>query len=327
MYQDIQKFLASDWVSYRGKFTSSLATEMPLLNKVNAYMLEHGGKQLRPTLALLTAKALRGFCNDNVICCAAASEMLHTATLLHDDVADDSPLRRGAPTVMALFSPTASVLVGDFWLSRAVDIIVDHPDKRVIKIFSKCLQDLAEGEMLQIEKSHSLDMTEEDYFRIIYSKTASLFEAAVISAAYSVEASDEELAAVGGFACHLGHAFQIMDDIFDYSPQMGTGKPAGLDILEKKITLPLLGAFASAEPSAVESLKAGIHSIGIDREADMETVREASRMVASLGGIDFARGRLKRECGLAASSLDALPPSEAKDFLVSLAYQMSERQM
>ena len=185
MYKQVQKFLGQSWSDFQDLFAGSLRSDIPLLDKANAYMLGHGGKKLRPTFTLLVAQALGGPCNGSVIRCAAASELLHTATLLHDDVADNAPTRRGAPTVMALYSPTTAVLLGDFWLSRAMDLIIDHPDKRVLKIFSKCLGDLARGEMLQLEKARRADATEEDYGRIIYCKTTSLFEAAIVSAATS----------------------------------------------------------------------------------------------------------------------------------------------
>jgi Geranylgeranyl pyrophosphate synthase len=298
---------------------------MPQLNKINEYLFIHGGKQIRPMFTLLIAKALRGFCNDNVIRCAAAVEMLHTATLLHDDVADDASMRRGAPTVKALFSPTASVLVGDFWLSRAIESIVRYCDKEVIYCFSKCLEDLAEGEMIQMEKASTLETTEDDYIAIIYRKTASLFEAAMKSAAISIEASNSELEAVTGYAYHIGLSFQIMDDIFDYCPELGTGKPAGLDILEKKITLPLFGAFNNAPDLEARELKARIRSIGFDKEVDMKVVSDTTDFVHRYNGLEYAKNRLKEEVTAAIDSISEIPSSEAKGYLESLAEYMACR--
>lgn len=298
---------------------------MPLLNKINEYLFTNGGKQIRPMFTLLIAKALRGFCNDNVIRCAAAVEMLHTATLLHDDVADDASTRRGAPTVKALFSPTASVLVGDFWLSRVIDLIVRYCDKEVIFCFSKCLEDLAEGEMIQMEKASTLETTEEDYIAIIYRKTASLFETAMKSAAICVDATPEEIEAVTGYACHIGISFQIMDDIFDYSPEMGTGKPAGLDILEKKITLPLFGAFKNAPEAETEALKSRIRAIGFDKEGDMTVVSDGTQFVRRYAGLEYAKKRLNEEVEAAIASLSILPSSQSKEYLVNLAELMACR--
>lgn len=319
MYKDIQKFLGQSWEEFRQKFKESLKSEMPLLDKVNTYVAAHGGKQLRPTFTLLIAKALRGFCDDYVISCAAAAELLHTATLLHDDVADDSPVRRGAPTVRALYSPTSSVLVGDFWLSRAVDLVIDHPDKRVLKVFSKCLNDLAEGEMLQLEKANTLDTTEDDYISIIYRKTASLFEASILSAAYSVKADDRELAACKGYAYHIGLAFQIMDDILDYSPEYASGKPTGQDIREKKITLPLLGLFEAAPKKIGKEIRERM------RNADSELAADAIRLVKEYDGCGYALKRLREESEMALRAISCFKDSEARDYLERLAGHMAVR--
>ena len=184
MFGEIQRFLGSAWTDFQRCFAESLQTDIPLLDQVNQYLLAHGGKKLRPTFTLLVAQALRGRCDEQcVIDCAVAAELLHTATLVHDDVADDSAIRRGVPTVTALYSPSSAVLIGDFWLSRAVDRINEHPNRRVLKVFSKCFGDLAEGEMLQLEKAARFDTTDADYRRIIYSKTTSIFEASMLSAA------------------------------------------------------------------------------------------------------------------------------------------------
>lgn len=297
----------------------ALQSDNPLLCRINEYMLGHSGKQLRPLLSLLTAAALRGSCNETVCRVAATAELLHTATLMHDDVADNSPLRRGLPTVMAMFGSTQSVLVGDFWLSRAIGLIVDHPDRRVIKCYSKCLEDLAEGEMLQLEKSVHLDTTEEDYRRIIYCKTASLFEAAVLSAAYSVGATENEITACRKFACHVGMAFQIMDDIFDYCPEIKAGKPSGHDILEKKLTLPVLGFLKNAERSVKNKFLADV------REQVDGLSERTIELVRQYGGIEYARNCLQNDVDAAVSALSAFPDSEFKSNLAAIAVRLSSR--
>lgn len=319
MYKQVQKFLGQSWSDFQDLFAGSLRSDIPLLDKANAYMLGHGGKKLRPTFTLLVAQALGGPCNGSVIRCAAASELLHTATLLHDDVADNAPTRRGAPTVMALYSPTTAVLMGDFWLSRAMDLIIDHPDKRVLKIFSKCLGDLARGEMLQLEKARRADATEEDYGRIIYCKTTSLFEAAIVSAACSVGAGENEIESCRSYAYHIGQSFQMMDDILDYSPELSIGKPTGHDILEKKITLPLFGLFANAPKSVSREIRRRM------LDPDERLSADAIALVKQYDGLGYAHERLDREIALAVSALAPLPESESKTYLEKMAALMAVR--
>lgn len=328
MREKIKTYLAEDWTAFQQTFVSSLKGAMPLLNTINGYLFERSGKQLRPMLALLTAKACNaGFCNDKAIRCAAASEMLHTATLLHDDVADNADIRRGAPSVKALFSPSASVLVGDFWLSRAIDTIVKHCEMRVILSFSKCLEDLAEGEMLQLEKAETLDTTEEDYISIIYRKTASLFETAVTSAAMSVGASDEMVSAFQNYAYHLGLSFQMMDDIFDYTPKVGSEKPVGIDILERKITLPLLGAFKNAPKEETEQLRVKIATIGENMTHNKDVAIDVLHFVTRYQGIEYAHNRVKEEVEKCINALQDIEPSQSKNYLVSIAGSISGSQL
>ena len=319
MYKEIQRFLGRSWEDFQDLFSGSLKSDIPLLEKANRFILEHGGKKLRPAFTLLIAKTLSGACNEQVVRCAAASELLHTATLMHDDVADGAATRRGVPTMVALYSPTTAVLLGDFWLSRAMDLIIDHPDKRVLKIFSKTLGDLASGEMLQLEKAEKLDTTEEDYGRIIYSKTTSLFEASMVSAAYSVEASPEQVEASRSYATHVGQAFQMMDDILDYSPELSIGKPTGQDILEKKITLPLFGLFAAAPARVVRELKRRM------THPDDSLAGDAIELVRRYDGIGYARRRLEAEIGRAVAALASFPKSDSRDYLEKLALQMAVR--
>ena len=245
----IREYLGSDWQTVQGRIKDSLSSDINLLNSTNASILSNSGKQLRPLLALMMARACSGQqAYEATIRYAAAGELLHNATLLHDDVADESDQRRGKPTIYSLMGPSVSVLVGDYWLVKAMDLILgdSESDAAVIRIFSKTLSDLAEGEMLQLQKAQKGDTDEQDYLRIIYNKTASLFEAVCVSAAVSVNASPEYVKAAKDYAVALGLAFQIKDDILDYAGTESVGKPLGVDILEQKITMPLLGALASA---------------------------------------------------------------------------------
>ena len=238
---EITAYLGGDWSGLEELMRSSLASGVKLLQSVNDSILASSGKRLRPMISLLTARAL-GTPNIDTLRYAAACELLHNATLMHDDVADESPERRGRPTVSALFGSSAAVLIGDFWLSRAVDLILMSEDhERVAGFFSRTLSDLAEGEMLQMEKAASADTDEDAYFSIIHNKTASLFETAGKAAAASVGASDGRFEAAKQFALCFGMAFQIRDDMLDVlSTDEELGKPVGSDEKENKNTYMVL---------------------------------------------------------------------------------------
>ena len=317
--KEVQQFLGKAWTDFQRCFAESLESDIPLLDKTNQYLLGHGGKKLRPLFTLLIAKALRGDCNERVVRCAAASELLHTATLMHDDVADNAPTRRGVPTMMTVYSPTTAVLLGDYWLSKAMDLIIDHPDKRVLHVFSKCLADLASGEMLQLEKAEKADTTEDDYRRIIYCKTTSLFEACMVSAACSVEASEKEIERCRIYAWHIGQAFQMRDDMLDYSPELSIGKPTGQDILEKKITLPLFGLFEKAPRSVVREVRCRM------KNPDAELVSDVFAWVRQYDAMSYAREKLDAEIRQAVEVLAAFPASPSRDYLEKMAGMIAIR--
>ena len=214
--EDIISYLEPFWSRTLSFMKEALRSDVPLLDSVNESVAGASGKMLRPMMSLLVARAI-GTPNDDSCRYASACELLHNATLMHDDVADESSRRRGRPTVSALLGPSAAVLVGDFWLSKAVELAAKSQHfVKVVKIFSKSLTDLAEGEMFQMEKAGSCDTDEEDYYRIIKCKTASLFEAAGVSGACSVDAGEAEVEAARNFSVLYGMAFQIKDDILDY---------------------------------------------------------------------------------------------------------------
>ncbi len=242
-------------------------------------------------LTLLVARACSGgFVTDDTIKYAAAVELLHNATLLHDDVADDSPVRRGAPTVMSILGGRASVLLGDYWLVKGMESILAsrNSSDKVIRIFASTLTDLAEGELLQLQKAETGDTLEKDYYRIIYDKTASLFVASAAAGAISVSATEERMSAARTYAKCLGVAFQIRDDIFDYEENAEIGKPVGLDLKEKKITLPLLGALAKAGEERGREIRRKLCRIDDHPEYGGEIIE----FVKSEGGIEYARKRL-----------------------------------
>lgn len=300
---------------------AGLHTDVALLEDVNGQVFAHSGKMLRPLISLLVAKAL-GEPNDDSLHYAAASELLHNATLMHDDVADESSERRGAPTVSAMLGPSAAVLVGDFWLAKAVEtVFVTERFSRVVKFFSDTLSDLAEGEMYQLEKASSADTTEEDYFRIIQCKTASLFVAAAMSGACSVDAPEELQEAAKAYATALGTAFQIKDDILDYAGSGELGKPVGMDLKEQKITLPLIGALSTLEDeSPVRDKILHIHE-------HPEYCGQLHSFVIERGGIEYAAARLQEYIDKAVDALRPVPDSPARDALVEIACFNAFRQV
>jgi octaprenyl-diphosphate synthase len=231
-------------------------------------------------------------------------------------VVDQADTRRGKATVGALYTPKDAVLIGDYWLAKATDVLVNNCDKRILNIFSNCLADLTRGEVLQMEKSESMETDFEGYVSIISKKTASLFRTAIFCGAYSAGADEATLKALDSYALHLGLAFQMRDDILDYHPSDVTGKPSGQDIRERKITLPLLEAFKSA----AEDEKAAVLQMVRDGK-----VEEVSAFVKNRKGIEGAQEVLRSESETAVDALGILPDSQARTYLSLLALKLSER--
>lgn len=326
MVNGIKTFLGKDWEAVQSLIRDTLHSDIILLNDVNSSILSHSGKQLRPLLALVMARACSGGkVSEATVRYAAAAELLHNATLLHDDVADDSDQRRGVPTIRSLMGPSVSVLVGDYWLVKAMELILGDSasDTRVIRIFSKTLSDLAEGEMLQLQKAQKGDTDIDDYLRIIYNKTASLFEAACLSSAVSVCASKEKEDAAKSYSKALGLAFQIKDDILDYSGTDSVGKPLGVDVLEQKITLPMLAALSNVTDAEAAVVRGKIRDIVSHPEYRDELVS----FVRSNGGIEGAARQLDGYVESAVRALDVLEDSDEKSALVELAYFTAKRVM
>lgn len=323
--KDIRKYLETEIQSVEEMIESSLKSDIPLLDITNKSILSHRGKMMRPIMAILIAKVCSsGRITEDTLRFAVASELLHNATLLHDDVADDSYSRRGVPTVMSILGGRVSVLLGDYWLVKAVDRILqsDCNKSEVIMLFANTLKNLAEGEMLQLDKASSCDTEESDYYRIIYNKTASLFEAAAVSAAISVKADEEKIKAAKDYAVNIGMAFQIRDDIFDYEIGNDSGKPTGIDIKEQKITLPLLGALYSAneqESKAVRRKVLGVHE-------HPEYQQEIIQFVFRYKGIDYAVKKLEEFLGKAIKAIEAFPDGEYKEYLTILANYVGIRE-
>ena len=300
----------------------ALSSDIELLARTNDTLLSHCGKMLRPMLSLLMGRICGGGGEDGIKY-AAAVELLHNATLLHDDVADRSPERRGIPTVNALLGPGAAVLVGDFWLAKTVEMLYGASSRReeVMRLFSQTLVNLAEGEMLQLEKASLADTSREEYFRIIYCKTASLFVTACACAACAADAPAEYVDAARSYGRAAGLAFQIKDDILDYCGDAAMGKPAGMDLHECKITLPLLCALSESDRE-VE-----IRNMVRDIPAHPEYRDRVLQFVKENDGVPRAARILDEYIAQAVHSLDLFPVSEARDLLVQMTEFIALRQI
>ncbi len=321
---NIKQYLSPHWEMVLSSMSKVLESDIELLNKSNDYIFSNAGKMLRPMLALLVAKLCNnGQLNDDCISFASASELLHNATLLHDDVADDSPLRRGKPTIMSEMGAKASVLIGDYWLVKSIEKIIESPKHgtKAMVLFSKTLSDLAKGEMLQLEKAVLGDTDIDTYLRIIYYKTVSLFEATVATSALAVEADQVKTKAVINYILNLGYAFQIKDDILDYSTSSQTGKPVGIDIKEKKITIPLLLALSSVSEQKEKEIRAKVQFS--DNE---EVANEIMTFVLENEGVEKAEKELDRYVELAVKELEIFEESLERRFLEEIALFVSKRQ-
>ena len=320
---ELKQFLKPQMERVEAQIDASLRSDIGLLDATNRSLRENRGKMLRPMLCLLVGGAC-GTANKDTVRFAAASELLHNSTLLHDDVVDGAAERRGLPTVAALLNNPAAVLIGDFWLVRCVQTILDaerYPEQ-VLRIYAKTLSDLAEGELLQMQKASSADTSQEDYLRIIYSKTASLFEATALAAALSVDAPEALRKAAADFARNLGLAFQIKDDNFDYeSSADAVGKPVGIDLQEQKITQPLLCALETVSAEEAAAVRRKVATI-LDHPEQVAEVRD---FVLFHDGVALARKKLDYYIGLALSSLEALPESPERNYLAELARFVGER--
>ena len=316
-------FLGADWTEVGALMRSALGSDIRLLNETNEAILSHGGKMLRPAMSLLVSRACGPGVSDGGRKVAAAAELLHNATLLHDDVADGSDERRGVPTTSSLLGDRAAVLLGDYWLVKAMELILECGPRssEVTRIFSKTLSDLASGEMLQLQKATEGDTTREDYLRIIYSKTASLFEAACVSAAICAGAPEKLVEAARKFGVEVGMAFQIKDDILDYTATDALGKPVGIDLREKKITLPLLGALSRVSPERDAEIRRMVCAVDVHPAY----CDEIHAFVLDAGGVAYAEAELAATIARSREALCAFPDGEAVALLGDLADFIGKR--
>jgi len=290
-----------------------LYSDVALINQLSNYIINSGGKRLRPLLVLLSARACQ-YQDSQHINLAAVIEFIHTATLLHDDVVDASLLRRGNMTANAVWGNEASVLVGDFLYSRAFEMMVEANDMRIMEILSHTTNTIAEGEVLQLLNCHDAETTEDRYLEVISRKTAKLFEAAARIGAVLGRQSDAIETALASYGLHLGIAFQLIDDVLDYSASpVDTGKNLGDDLAEGKPTLPLLHAMNKGTPDEAHIIRKAIENGGHE---NMSAVLAA---IESTGSISYTAQAAQREARQAITALDPLPSSTYKKALYSLA--------
>jgi octaprenyl-diphosphate synthase len=246
--KEIQQPIVEELQQFEQKFKAALKSDIPLLNNVTHYIVKRKGKQMRPMFVFLSARMLNPI-NESTHRAASLIELLHTATLVHDDVVDDSNMRRGFFSLNAIWKNKIAVLIGDYLLSTGLQLSVNNNEFELLKIVSRAVQKMSEGELLQMEKARNMDIDEATYFKIINYKTAALISACCEAGAVSVNASNEQVENMRKFGEAVGIAFQLKDDLFDYGSGIGIGKPSGIDIKERKITLPLLRAINLASAS------------------------------------------------------------------------------
>jgi len=309
----IREFIAADMRAVDDVIRARLQSDVVLIRQVAEYIIGGGGKRLRPALVVLSA-GLFGYRGTHHHTLAAVIEFIHTATLLHDDVVDESALRRGQPTANSLFGNAASVLVGDFVYSRAFQMMVGVDNMRVLKVLADATNVIAEGEVLQLMNCHNADVDEQNYLQVIRYKTARLFEAATRLGAIIGGASSDAETAVAAYGAHLGTAFQLIDDVLDYSGDQHTiGKNVGDDLAEGKATLPLIFAIRRGTPEQAALIRRAIEHGGLE---EMGTVLDAIR---STGALDYTRVQAHAESRAACQAIAALPASRYREYLLELA--------
>ncbi len=318
--KEIQALVSEDMEKVNEKILAQLNSDVPLINQLGFYIIQSGGKRIRPLIANLTAKALN-YTDDKHITCSAFIEFVHTATLLHDDVVDESDMRRGRPTANAEFGNAASVLVGDFIYTRSFQLIAQLKSLRILEVMSDATNVIAEGEVQQLMNVRDPETTEANYMKVIYSKTARLFEVATQSTAILAEANSQIEEALQLYGRYLGTAFQLVDDVLDYSANAAKlGKNTGDDLAEGKPTLPLIHAIQKGSSEQSQLIKSIIEQGGSRDQLD-----EVLAILQEHRSLDYVMNRAKFEAQKAAEVLAVLPDSVYKQALISLAYLSVDR--
>ena len=311
--------ISPEMKEFETRFRESMRSKVPLLDKITHYIIKRKGKQMRPMFLFLTAKML-GNINDKTYDAASLVELLHTASLVHDDVVDDANERRGFFSLNALWKNKIAVLVGDFMLSRVLLLSIEKNNIQLLEIVARAVREMSEGELLQIEKARKLDITEDVYFEIIRQKTASLLATVCESAAVSVD-STEQAENMRKFGELVGLAFQIKDDIFDYGDSKDIGKPTGLDIRERKMTLPLIYVLNNCS----KEIKKELINIVKNHNEETKYIKRAIQLLVENGGIQYAQEKMNELKDEALSCLINIPESEAKKAIIGLVEYTTQR--
>lgn len=316
----IRPVIGKELDEFEVHFRNAMKSSVPLLDKITYYLIKRRGKQLRPMLVFFSA-GLIGTINDSTYRAAALIELLHNATLVHDDVVDDTYRRRGAFSINALWKNKVAVLVGDYMLSRGLLLAVQDKEFQLLELVSTAVQKMSEGELLQIEKTRKLNITESEYFEIIANKTASLVAACCASGAASTGASEETVKQMWNMGEMMGIAFQIKDDLLDYETEYDIGKPTGTDIKEKKLSLPLI--FALEKSSYLE--KKNIIRLLKNKSGDKATAKLILEFVKEKKGLEYARNKMYDYREKSKAMLNELPDSPYKNAFGQLIEFVTER--
>ena len=323
LVEQIKLPILSEMELFEKKFKDSMLSKVPLLNRITYYIVRRKGKQMRPMFVFLVAKMVSdGGFDERTYRGASVVELIHTATLVHDDVVDESNRRRGFFSVNALWKNKIAVLVGDFLLSKGLLLSIDNEDFDLLKLISIAVREMSEGELLQIEKARKLDITEDIYFDIIRQKTATLIAACCGIGAASVGANQDTIQQMRKFGEYIGIAFQIKDDLFDYSDEK-IGKPTGIDIKEQKMTLPLIYTLNTCSKKE----KAWLINSVKKHNKDKKRVKEVITFVKQNGGIEYTTSQMNNYKNKALSILDNYPKSTYKDSLLTMIDYVVERKV
>ena len=316
---EIKKPIAADIDAFEEKFKNSMRSAVPLLDRITHYIVKRKGKQIRPMFVFFSASICGGI-NESTHRGAALVELLHTATLVHDDVVDNSYQRRGFFSINALWKNKIAVLVGDYLLSKGLLLSIDNGDFKLLKIVSEAVKQMSEGELLQVEKVRKMDVDEPLYYEVIRQKTASLIASCCACGAASAGADEETVEKMRLFGEKIGIAFQIKDDMFDFGTD-DVGKPLGIDIKEKKVTLPLIYSLNNA----VSSERKKMINLVKNHNDDPKKIEQIIRFVNDTGGLQYAEKQMKIYQEEAFKILNTFPPSESRESLEQLVRFTTER--
>ena len=318
---EIREPISKEMEIFENKFSKLMLSDVPLLNRITHYIIKRKGKQMRPMLIFLCSKLLSsGNVNEKVYRGAAVIELIHTATLIHDDAVDESNKRRGFFSINAIWKNKIAVLVGDFLLSKGMLLCIDNKDYDILDVISESVKQMSEGELLQIEKAKKLDIDEETYFEIIKKKTASLISSCCKIAAVSVNSPSSEIKKIAKIGMHIGIAFQIKDDLFDYGKKT-IGKPRGIDIKQKKITLPLIYTLNNVNNSEKRWL---INSLKKNKKS-RALINQIISLVKERGGLDYAIQIMNKYHKLSLDDLETFKDSSYKDSLKKMVNYVINR--